>query len=144
MLVQSDCNFVISYNVPMTRQQAIEAKCKDCTYDPLDSGTWRQQVERCDITDCAFSGISNFLLNKSVVFSVWESGRLKTEIVSYFTLWLFIAFASATLVSNLGHFFETLVIPLKILIDICLFFVSYFVQKAYVFRSPRLDRERSS
>ena len=53
MLVQSDCNFVISYNVPMTRQQAIEAKCKDCTYDPLDSGTWRQQVERCDITDCA-------------------------------------------------------------------------------------------
>ena len=37
----------------MTRQQAIAAKCKECTYDPLDDGTWKQQVQRCDITDCA-------------------------------------------------------------------------------------------
>ena len=37
----------------MTRAQAIAAKCKECTYDPLDDGTWRQQVERCHITDCA-------------------------------------------------------------------------------------------
>jgi hypothetical protein len=37
----------------MTRQQAIEAKCKDCIYDELDHGTWRQQVERCELTDCA-------------------------------------------------------------------------------------------
>ena len=36
-----------------TRQEAIEAKCRDCAYDELDEGTWRQQVERCDITDCA-------------------------------------------------------------------------------------------
>ena len=53
MLAQSDCNFVISYNLPKTRQQAIEAKCKDCIYDPLDDGTWRMQVERCELTDCA-------------------------------------------------------------------------------------------
>ena len=25
----------------------------NCAYDELDEGTWRQQVERCDITDCA-------------------------------------------------------------------------------------------
>ena len=37
----------------MTRQQAIEAKCKDCIYDPLDDGTWRQQVEGCDLVDCS-------------------------------------------------------------------------------------------
>ena len=37
----------------MTRQKAIEAKCRDCIYDPLDDGAWRQQVERCEITDCA-------------------------------------------------------------------------------------------
>ena len=37
----------------MTRQQAIAAKCKECTYDSLDDGTWKQQVQRCDITDCA-------------------------------------------------------------------------------------------
>ena len=36
----------------MTRQQAINAKCKDCIYDPLDRGTWRQQVEACTFIDC--------------------------------------------------------------------------------------------
>ena len=52
MLAQSDCNFVISYKAPMTRQQAIDAMCKGCIYDALDDGTWRQQVEHCEITDC--------------------------------------------------------------------------------------------
>ena len=37
----------------MTRQQAIDAKCKDCIYDPLDYGTWRQQVEHCELTNCS-------------------------------------------------------------------------------------------
>ena len=52
MLAQSDCNFVISYKAPMTMQQAIDAMCKVCIYDALDDGTWRQQVDRCEITDC--------------------------------------------------------------------------------------------
>ena len=34
-------------------KQAIADKCKDCTYDPLDKGTWRDQVERCKIKSCA-------------------------------------------------------------------------------------------
>ena len=37
----------------MTRQEAIEAKCKECIYDPLDDGTWRQQVKACAIDTCA-------------------------------------------------------------------------------------------
>ena len=37
----------------MTRQRTIDAKCRECTYDPLDDGTWRQQVQRCEIIDCA-------------------------------------------------------------------------------------------
>ena len=37
----------------MTRQQAIEAKCKDCIYDELDHGTWRQQVERWELIECS-------------------------------------------------------------------------------------------
>ena len=37
----------------MTRQQAIAAKCKECIYDELDQGTWRQQVKACDIESCA-------------------------------------------------------------------------------------------
>jgi hypothetical protein len=34
-------------------RKAINAKCKDCIYDPVDGGTWRQQVEACTSPDCA-------------------------------------------------------------------------------------------
>lgn len=33
-------------------KKAIEAKCKDCIYDPLVSGSWRKQVEECNSWDC--------------------------------------------------------------------------------------------
>jgi hypothetical protein len=37
----------------LTRQEAIEAKCCECSYDDQDVGTWRQQIERCYITECS-------------------------------------------------------------------------------------------
>ena len=37
----------------LTRQVAINAKCRDCVYDRMEAGTWRQQVERCGGADCA-------------------------------------------------------------------------------------------
>ena len=37
----------------MTRQQAINQKCRECAYDDQDHGTWRQQVKACDIQSCA-------------------------------------------------------------------------------------------
>ena len=37
----------------MTRQEAIDAKCVECIFDPLEDGTWRQQVKACDIESCA-------------------------------------------------------------------------------------------
>ena len=36
-----------------TRKQAIDEKCKDCNYDSLDKGTWKEQVESCTSTDCS-------------------------------------------------------------------------------------------
>ena len=36
----------------MTRAKASAAKCKECIYDELDEGTWRQQVKACDIESC--------------------------------------------------------------------------------------------
>lgn len=33
-------------------KKAIEAKCKDCTYDSAVSGTWREQVEMCTVKRC--------------------------------------------------------------------------------------------
>jgi len=35
-----------------SRKQAIEEYCKECSYDPEDKGTWRQQIEACVMTDC--------------------------------------------------------------------------------------------
>ena len=34
------------------RQKAIDAKCKDCSYDSLAKGSWRYQIENCCCTDC--------------------------------------------------------------------------------------------
>ena len=33
--------------------KAISEKCKDCIYDPMAGGTWRQQVTACKDTSCA-------------------------------------------------------------------------------------------
>lgn len=33
-------------------KKCIEEKCKDCTYDPLDVGSWRHQVEQCTDKAC--------------------------------------------------------------------------------------------
>ena len=34
-------------------RKAIDAKCKECCYDPLSGlGTWRAQVETCPCTLC--------------------------------------------------------------------------------------------
>lgn len=37
----------------MSLRKAINEKCKDCIYDPLDSGNWRQQVTGCTSRDCS-------------------------------------------------------------------------------------------
>lgn len=34
-------------------RKAINEKCRDCSYDRMDKGTWRQQVEDCRCPDCA-------------------------------------------------------------------------------------------
>lgn len=36
----------------MSLRKSVDAKCKDCIYDPMVSGSWRKQVEDCVCTDC--------------------------------------------------------------------------------------------
>ncbi len=38
----------------LTRQEAIDANCRDCNYDDQDTGTWRDQIERCPSPQCPF------------------------------------------------------------------------------------------
>ena len=33
-------------------KRAIWAMCKDCIFDPMGGGSWRQQVERCTSPEC--------------------------------------------------------------------------------------------
>ena len=33
-------------------RDAIAMKCKDCIYDPLAPGRWREQVDSCTSTTC--------------------------------------------------------------------------------------------
>jgi len=33
-------------------RKLINEHCKDCSYDSLDVGNWRQQVENCCVTSC--------------------------------------------------------------------------------------------
>ena len=37
----------------LTRQQAINANCKFCIYDPGADGNWKQQTQACTSKDCA-------------------------------------------------------------------------------------------
>lgn len=39
-------------NARPSLRAAIDAKCKDCVYDPLERGGWRQQVDACGCTSC--------------------------------------------------------------------------------------------
>lgn len=36
----------------MKLRKVIDDKCKDCSYDKHCNGTWRQQVEACQVTSC--------------------------------------------------------------------------------------------
>jgi len=37
----------------MSLRKAIDNKCRDCIYDELERGAWREQVARCTIRECA-------------------------------------------------------------------------------------------
>ncbi len=34
-------------------KSAVNAKCKDCSYDSCAPGSWRKQVEECTVYSCA-------------------------------------------------------------------------------------------
>jgi len=38
---------------PKSFRLAANAMCYQCIYDPLDKGTWRQQIGKCTSPDCA-------------------------------------------------------------------------------------------
>ena len=38
----------------MSFRKRIEKNCRDCIYDSVSPGTWRQQVVLCNVKSCSF------------------------------------------------------------------------------------------
>jgi hypothetical protein len=59
----------------MTRQQAINAKRKDCIYDQLDTGTWKDQVTACMLAGCPlyeFSPLNTALFKQRLEAKIYD------------------------------------------------------------------------
>ena len=88
-----------------------------------------------------FSGTVNFLINKFYAFQ--STGRVKVELVSYTILFIIKMILSSLIVAYLSTTFtgtsETLI---KIIVDVILFFASFYIQDKYIFNENR--RKKSS
>ncbi len=91
----------------------------------------------CTALARAISSFVNFNLNKSLVFS--SNGSYGKTMAKYYVLCVVQLCVSAGLVQLLGSLFSAsaswLLTVLKAVVDTCLFFISYRIQRAWVFRS---------
>ncbi|MDR2043219.1 MAG: bifunctional glycosyltransferase family 2/GtrA family protein [Clostridium sp.] len=80
------------------------------------------------------SGICNFLFNKNVVFK--EKGRSKSMWMKYGILFVLVMLASGMLTGGLAVL-GMAELAAKLIADVTLFFMSFIVQKRYVFGKKR-------
>lgn len=94
------------------------------------------QAERILLATIAariLSSLYNFTMNRRVVFDT--NGRVGVQLAKYYSLVVVQMLASAGLVTlfvNLLPLADTIV---KIIVDICLFFISFQIQKRWIFKS---------
>lgn len=87
------------------------------------------------------SGTVNFLINKFYAFKT--KGRVKVELVSYAILFVIKMILSSLIVAYLSTEFTTISeTNIKILVDVLLFFGSFYIQDKYIFNESK--RKRSS
>lgn len=84
-------------------------------------------------TLCAriFSSVYNYLVNKIFVFE--EKGSGKKSSVKYFVLCITQLLMSANLVKLFYSIFLISEVVIKFFVDVCLFVISFFIQKMFVF-----------
>ena len=95
------------------------------------TGSQSQAIIYATVLARILSGIVNFLMNKKFAFK--SKGNTVAESVRYVTLFFAQMATSAALVAGLSLFIPAVVA--KIIVDTCLFFVSFIVQKRWVFKS---------
>lgn len=81
------------------------------------------------------SSMINFLLNRNVVFKTREN--MKRQLVQYILLVFFSGSLSALLISILTKFLPLNIIVIKAVVETCLFFFNYIVQRKYIFAKKR-------
>ena len=87
------------------------------------------------------SGTVNFIINKFYAFQ--STGRVKVELVSYTILFIIKMVLSSLIVAYLSTTFtETSETFIKVVVDVILFFASFYIQDKYIFNESR--RKRSS
>ena len=88
-----------------------------------------------------FSGTVNFLINKFYAFQ--STGRVKVELVSYTILFIIKMILSSLIVAYLSTTFTTTSETfIKVIVDVILFFASFYIQDKYIFNESK--RKRSS
>ena len=83
------------------------------------------------------SGAVNFFINKLLVFRRRHTGHAIREALGYFALWLVLMVLSGSIVSIVAASPLIVVVSAKIIVDISLFLLSYYVQSRYVFSADR-------
>lgn len=99
---------------------------------------WGGGPMRSTVAARCFSGAVNFLINKILVFRRRHTGHAVREALGYFVLWLVLMVASGSVVSLVADGPLVAVVSIKILVDISLFLLSYYVQSRYVFAANRV------
>lgn len=57
-------------------RRAVDAKCRECIYDPLARGAWREQVAACESANCALHVV------RPVPRQCMVSGRISAQHVA--------------------------------------------------------------
>lgn len=88
------------------------------------------------------SSLCNYSINKSIVFGKPDKGFSIITMIKYYTLALFIMFASGFLTTFLFRYSPLNEIFSKMIVDTILFLTSYYVQQNWVFRQNKREGSR--
>lgn len=87
----------------------------------------------------ACSAVINFILNRNIVFKA--SGNIVRQLISYLALVIFSGCISAFIISYASKIFTIEVIAIKAIVEVCLFFFNYYIQRSVIFVRKKMDKE---
>ena len=81
------------------------------------------------------SGVFNFYLNRNFVFQINKKNSFIKDLTGYLLLWLTLLILSGIIVSNLQGSSAYVIIPFKIIVDLMLFLIAFYIQKNIIFNN---------